>query len=238
MTLSPTISRFHSVCSTFFYIQFIAYISVNSLQIFVRSYYSSELRWQVFSLWWTRFQRFVVFGPTESFRYNRSIPLGAIDFTTRKIVCHLFYVSSVPAPLNESCPLQASHFYKCFVLWLKDQTHSTDSRKPFLEIDVKGVERDHIKAYHLERDHIREGEYHLLRGRERSFRGRERSPGGENTSRKYFSRIPDAWCSRGEMPHVFLRGKTCSYVLICISSVHLFLWALIFCSLSSPSIPC
>ena len=32
--------------------------------------------------------------------------------------------------------------------------------KPFLEIDVKGGERDHIKAYHLER------EYHLLRGRE------------------------------------------------------------------------
>ena len=39
-------------------------------------------------------------------------------------------------------------------------------QKPFLEIDVKGGERDHIKAYHLERDHIRE--YHFHRGRERS----------------------------------------------------------------------
>ena len=46
-------------------------------------------------------------------------------------------------------------FIHCFVLSLKDQTYTTDSRKPFLEIDVKGGERDHIKAYHLERDHIR-----------------------------------------------------------------------------------
>ena len=63
-------------------------------------------------------------------------------------------------------------FIHCFVLSLKDQTYTTDSRKPFLEIDVKGGERDHIKAYHLERDHIREYHFH---------RGRERSPGGENT---------------------------------------------------------
>ena len=45
-------------------------------------------------------------------------------------------------------------------------------QKPFLEIDVKGGERDHIKAYHLERDHIREYHFHS---------GRKRSPGGENT---------------------------------------------------------
>ena len=183
--------------------------------------------------------------PTEFFWYNRSIQLDATDFTTGKTVCHLFYVSSDPAPLNESCPLQASHFYHCFMLWLKDQTHSTDSRKPFLEIDVKGGERDHIKAYHLERDHIRERVYHLLRGRE-ILRGREReiSRGREYLSRKYFSRIPDAWCSRGEMPHVFLWGETCSYdllclfALVCISSVHLYLSALIFCSQSSTNIPC
>ena len=107
-----------------------------------------------------------------------------------------------------------------------------DSRiKPFLEIDVKGGERDHIKAYHLERSHQR-GRVSPPQGEKEISRGREYS------SRKYFSRIPDAWCSRGEMPHVFLRGKTCSYVLICISSVHLYLSALIFCSLSSPSIPC
>ena len=124
------------------------------------------MRWQVFSLRWTWFHRFVVFGPTESFRYNRSIPLGAPDFTTGKIVCHLFCVSSDPAPLNESCPLQASHLYKCFVLWLKDKT--------LLGNWCQRGERDHIKAYHLERSHQREREYHLLRGR-------KRSPGGENT---------------------------------------------------------
>ena len=115
----------------------------------------------------------------------------------------------------------------CCTVTPRSNPFMTNSRRPFLEIDVKGGERDHIKAYHFQR----EREYHL-------HRGRKRSPGGENTSRKNFSRIPDAWCSRGEMPHVFLRGKTCSYMLICISSVHLFPWALIFCSLSSPSIPC
>ena len=39
---------------------------------------------------------------------------------------------------------------------------TTNSRRPFLEIDVKGGERDHIKAYHFNR-------------------GREISLGGENT---------------------------------------------------------
>ena len=138
----------------------------------------------------------------------------------KQIVCHLFYVSSNPAPLNESCPLTSITFYQVlYVVTQGSNPFTTNSRggerdhifiKPFLEIDVKGGERDHIKAYHF-RESI------TFSGGERSFRGRERSPGGENTSRKYFSRIPDAWCSRGEMPHVFLRGKTCSYVLTCIS---------------------
>ena len=52
-----------------------------------------------------------------------------------------------------------------------------DSRiKPFLEIDVKGGERDHIKAYHQgERDHIKS----LSPTKEKVLRGRE------------YSRIPD-----------------------------------------------
>ena len=63
-------------------------------------------------------------------------------------------------------------------------------QKPFLEIYVKGGERDHIKAYHLERDHIRERVYHLLKGEidpqgerevSRGREWRERSPGGGNT---------------------------------------------------------
>ena len=48
-----------------------------------------------------------------------------------------------------------------------------DSRiYPFLEIDVKGGERDHIKAYHF-RESI------TFSGGERSFRERERDPQGE-----------------------------------------------------------
>ena len=72
----------------------------------------------------------------------------------------------------------------------------------------RGRERSHQSLSFRERSHQKI--YHLLRERER-----ERSPGGENTSRMYFSRIPDAWCSRGEMPHVFLRGKdmfVCAYL--------------------------
>ena len=130
--------------------------------------------------------RLVIFGPTEFFRYNRSIPLGATDFTTGKIVCHLFCVSSDPAPLNESCPLQASHFYHCFVLCLKDQTHSTDSRRSFLEIDVKGGEREHQSLSFEDRERasklitlILKGERVLLGGE--TLKRREKSPGGEDT---------------------------------------------------------
>ena len=94
-----------------FCVQFLANPSRNSLQIFVRSYMSSELRWQVFFSVWTRFHRLVIFGPTESFRCHQNIPLGATDFATGKTVFHLFYISSDPALLNESCPLQASQFY-------------------------------------------------------------------------------------------------------------------------------
>ena len=167
----------------FFFLFCSAFPASNSLQILVRSYLSSELRWQVFSLWWTRLHRFVIFGPTGSFRSNRSIPLGATDFTTGKTVCHLFIFTYDPAPLNESCPLQASHFYQCFVMWLKDQTHSWQIPegerdyifiKPFLEIDVKGGERDHIKAYHLEREITSQREKEKILQVEREIsRGRE-----------------------------------------------------------------
>ena len=87
-------------------------------------------------------------------------------------------------------------------------------QKPFLEIDVKGGDRDHIKAYHLERYHIRE--YHFHRGRKYS-------------SRKYFSRIPDAWCSRGEMPHVFL-GERHVHMCLFASALFICFFELWFCS--------
>ena len=104
-------------------------------------------------------------------------------------------------------------FIHCFVLSLKDQTYTTDSRKPFLEIDVKGGERDHIKACRRERSHQgREKVSRTKPTREKVLRGRERLPGGENTQGSQMSQMLDAWCSRGEMSHVFLGGKTCSFV--------------------------
>ena len=180
----------------------------------------------MFSLRWTRFHWLVIFGPTEFFRYNRSIQLSATDFTTGKTVCHLFCVSSVPAPLNESCPLQASHFYKCFVLWLKDQTLLGNWCQ-------RGRERSHQSLSFRERSHQRI--YHLLRGR-------KRSPGGENTqveSTSQGSQMPGVQEERCHMSswgerHVHM----CLFALACINSVHLYLSALIFCSLSSPSILC
>ena len=129
------------------YIQFIVNLSVNSLQILVRSYLSSELRWQVFSLQWTRSHRSDAFGPTESSWYNRTIQLGVTDFTTGKTSCHLFLhsfwssstqwiLSSTSIPFNL---LLCSVTQGPNPSWQK-------SRRPFLEIDVKGGERDHIKA--------------------------------------------------------------------------------------------
>ena len=93
---------------------------------------------------------------------------------------------------------------------------------PSWKLMSKG-ERVNIKAYHLERDHIKEERvYHLLkgerdiiskRGRERPSRGRdpqkerEISREREYLSRKYFPRIPDAWCSRGDMPTCLIEGR-------------------------------
>ena len=167
----------------------------------------------MFSLRWTRLHRFVIFGPTENFRCHR--------FHNRKnslslILC-FFWSSSTQWILSSTSITFLSLLYVV-----------TQGSNPFTT-NSRGRERLHLYQALLgnwcqrgrERSHqslsFRERERSHQRRRERSFRGRERSPGGENTSRKYFSRIPDAWCSRGEMPHVFLRGKTCSYVLICIS---------------------
>ena len=129
------------------YIQFIANLSVNSLQILVRSYLSSKLRWQVFSLWWTQSHRSLVFGLTEFFWCNLSIPLGATDFTTGKTFCHLFlhyFWSS-----STQWILSSTSITFTLVLCAVTQgpnSFMTNSRRPFLEIDVKGGERDHIKA--------------------------------------------------------------------------------------------
>ena len=108
-TKTKTSSRkFHSFLFWFLFCIFLHQIHCKSLW---------DLTWLVswgdkcFSLWWTRFHRIAIFGPTKSLRYYRNMPLGATDFATGKTVCHIFYISSDPAPLNESCPLQASQFY-------------------------------------------------------------------------------------------------------------------------------
>ena len=201
---------------------------------------SSELRWQVFFSVWTRFHRFHVFGLAEDYRSNRSIQLGDTDFTTGKTFCHLFLLyswsSSTQWILSSTSIIILSSAW-CWISRTKPIRRIP--RETFLEIDVKGGERDHIKACRRERSHQgREKVSRTKPTREKVLRGRERLPGGENTQGSQMSQMLDAWCSRGEMSHVLLREKTCSYVLICISSVHLFLWALFFCSLSSPSIPC
>ena len=111
---------------------------------------------------------------------------------------------------------------------------TTNSRRPFLEIDVKGGERDHIKAYHLKRSHQRK--------RVSPPQGEKRSPGGENTQVKSISQGSQMLGVQEERCHMSSWGERhvhmCLLALVCISSVHLYLSALIFCSIYSPSIPC
>ena len=80
------------------------------------------------------------------------------------------------------------NFILCFVLSLKDQTYTADSRKPFLEIGVKGGERDHIKA---------QGGEKVSRTkptREKVLRGRKRFPGGENTQGSQMLDVQEERC--------------------------------------------
>ena len=114
-------------------------------------------------------------------------------------------------------------------------------QKPFLEIDVKGGERDHIKAYHLEREITSEREYHLLRGRE--IQGeRERDLQGERILVESISQGSQMLGVQEERCHMSSSGErhvhVCLFALVCISSNHSYLSALIFCSLSSPGILC
>ena len=162
---------------------------------------------------------------------NRSIPLGATISLQEK---QLATYSLIPLIQLHSMNL-VLYKHHIFIIALCCDSRTKPIHDKFQKTLLgnwcqRGRERSHqslsLKEITSEKESITSS------GGERDLQGREYS------SRKYFSRIPDAWCSRGEMPHVFVRGKACSYVLICISSVHLFLWALFFCSLSSPSIPC
>ena len=152
----------------------------------------------MFSLCWTRSHRSVAFDQTEPFRCHWRIKLGVTDFTAEKTICHLHHAFLTLAPLNDSCPLPASHFLCSSALWIKEQTYFVShSRRSLL------------------------GNW-CQRGRERSQQrlilpigGERENTQGERVSQLGESNIiktPDAWCSRGEMSHVFKRGKTCQHV--------------------------
>ena len=201
---------------------------------------SSELRWQVFFSVWTRFHRLVIFGPTKSFGATetyQSVPPTSQQ-EKQFATCSIFLLIQL---YSMNLVLYNHHiFIHCFVLSLKDQTYTTDSRKPFLEIDVKGGERDHIKAYHQgERDHIKS----LSPTKEKVLRGREYSRipyiKGEKEIFKGERILKDPRClmfKRRDATCLF-GGKTCSYELIWIK-FYSYPSALIFCFLSSPNIPC
>src|SRR3954471_11012524 len=144
------------------------------------------------------------------------MPLGATDFTTGKTVCHLFYISSDPAPLNESCPLQASQFYP--LLCAESQGPNPFDRFQNALLGnrcQRGRERSHQS---------------LSPTRERVLRGRKRSPGGENTQGSQMLDVQEERC------HMSFWGKRHVHMcLFALSSIHLYLSALIFGSLSSPS---
>ena len=71
-------------------------------------------------------------------------------------------VTQGPNPFNKfQRGREISHFYPHILI------------KPFLKIDVKGGERDHIKAYHLEREITSEKEREILQGEREISRGRE-----------------------------------------------------------------
>ena len=143
-----------------------AFPTFNSLQIIVRSHLPSELRWQVFSLCWTWSHRSAIFGQTDTFRCYRSKQLGVTDFTAEKAICHLF-LTFVPAPLDDSCPLPASQSICCFALWLKDQTYfDSHSRRILLgNWCQRGRERSHQSLI------LQKGEERILQiGRKRSPR--------------------------------------------------------------------
>ena len=180
--------NFHSFlfdfCSAYFCIKFLANLSANSLQIFVRSYLTSGLRWQVF------FSVMNLVSPNCHFRSNR-ISSVLPKHATR---CHRFQNR------KNSLPLILCFFWSSSTQWiLSSNKHHIfiialccDSRIKPIHIKFQR-ERERLHLYQAllgnwcqrgrERSHqsfsFRERS-HLIGG-ERSFRGRERSPGWEDT---------------------------------------------------------
>ena len=144
------------------------------------------------------------------------MPLGATDFAIKKTVCHLFYISSDPAPLNESCPLQASQFYPLLC---------AESQGPNL---YDGFQKALLGNW-------------CQRGRERSHQSLSHQKlityKGESTKGERILKDPRCLMFKRRDATCLFGGKTCSYELIWIK-FYSYLLALIFCFLSSPNIPC
>ena len=158
--------------------------------------------------------------PICCFRSNRILSVQP-KHTTR---CHRFHNR------KNSLPLILCFFWSSSTQWILSSTSitflsllcavtqgpnpfTTNSRRPFLEIDVKGGERDHIKAYHLERDHIREYHFHT---------GRERSPGGENTQVESISQGSQMLGVQEERCHMSSWGER--HVHMCLFALALFIY--------------
>ena len=159
--------------------------------------------------------------PICCFRSNRILSVQP-KHTTR---CHRFHNK------KNSLPHILCFFWSSSTQWILSSTSITilssalcwiSRTKPirripgktFLEIDVKGGERDHIKAYHQEeRDHIKSlspTKEKVLRGREYSripyIKGeKEISRGREYLSRKVFLKDPRCLVFKR-------RDATCAYL--------------------------
>ena len=144
-----------------FCIQFLANPPDNSLQIFVRSYMFSELRWQVF------FSVLNSVSPTCSFRSNRIFSVPP-KYATRchrlcnqknslPLVLHFFWSSSTQWILS-STSITILSFALCWVSRTKPIRRTPES--PSWKLMSKGEreitsklagERDHIKAHQSSR---------------------------------------------------------------------------------------
>jgi len=139
-----TSSRSFSFFSMLFVLHFLHPIHCKSLWDLI-----CPVSWgdKCFSLWWTRFHRFHVSGLAEDFRSNRSIQLGDTDFTTGKTFCHLFLRYSWSSSTQWILSSASITVLFLALYWIsRTKPIRRIPGKTFLEIDVKGGERDHIKA--------------------------------------------------------------------------------------------
>ena len=146
------------------------------------------------------------------------MPLGATDFAIRKTVCHLFYISSDPAPLNESCPLQASQLYP--LLCAESQGPNLFDgfqEKPSWKLMSKGEKEITSK---LTGERKSQGSQMLLReaqGGEKVSRIPDVIKGERETSRgREILKDPRCLMFKRRDVTCLCGGKTCSYTLICI----------------------